>query len=159
VTADGLPRYLIGDAKGAVLFDPAKTATSLRRWNGTPDGPIPAGAATGPVFAGGKVTVATVDRKAVVALDPSRDGPAWVLPEIPEAGEVIGLSGAGKRLLVTYLSGLVREVDPDTGEVTAETRRDPAAGTARVGAVRVSDTEVLMPSAGGVIGILPLVPR
>ncbi len=158
-SVDGNPHYLIADAKGVVLlFDPTKTTDPVRRWNGTADGPIPAGAATGPVFVGDKVVLGTVDRKTIVALDPAKDAPAWVTPEPPDAGEVLGFTPSGKRVLVTYLSGLVREIDPETGAVTAETRRDPAAGTARVGGIKLSETEVLMPSASGAVGTLPLVP-
>ncbi len=156
---DGTPHYLIADVKGVVqLFDPTKTTDSVRRWNGTPDGPIPAGAATGPVFSNAKVVVATVDRKTLVALDPSKEAPAWVTPAVPDAGEILGFTPSGTGVLVTYLSGLVREIDPATGAVTAVCRRDPAAGTARVGAVRLSETVVLMPFASGAVGTLPLVP-
>lgn len=157
--ADGKPHYLIGDGGGVtLLFDPAKTTDSVRRWNGIADGPIPAGANVGPVFVAEKLVIGTVEHKTIVALDPAKGEPAWVMAELPDAGEVLGFAPSGKRLLVTYLSGLVRELDPETGAVTAEARRDPAAGTARAGAVRAGETEVLMPSAGGTVGLLPLVP-
>lgn len=159
VPLDGRPHYLVADSKGVILlFDPARTTDPVRRWNGTPDGPIPAGAATGPLFTDDKFVLGTVDRKAIVALDPSKPAPAWVIPETLDGGEVVGFTASGKRVLVTYLSGLVREIDPETGNITAEARRDPAAGTARVGAIRLSETEVLMPSASGAVGTLPLVP-
>ena len=159
VSLDGTPQYLVGDVKGVVLlFDPAKTTGPVRRWQGTPDGPIPVGSATGPVISSEKIIISTVDRKSLVALDPAKPAPAWVSPELPAAGEIVGLTPGGRGILVTYFSGLVQELDPVTGAVTGETRRDPLAGTARVGAVRLNRTEVLMPSASGSVGLLPLVP-
>ena len=129
------------------------TSESIRRWKGTKDGVLLPGKATLLRAAGDRV-LACIEGKAVAAIDPSKDGTAWVVPEPAnaEVGDVIGLEPAGDGVLLTYQSGLVREVNLAKGTVVAEAARTLGAPFVATAAVPAGKTLLLIPSSDGSFG-------
>jgi outer membrane protein assembly factor BamB len=153
----GKPMLLTADNAGVAVFDPTRVAgESLRRWKGNAMGTTPPGKVT--VLAGfDGVAVYCVEGKSIVALDPTKEQPLWVLPEPQNAeiGEVLGISKADNGAInITFTSGLIRQVNLKTGESRGTIERVVGSPALSTSAVTAFGNRLVLPSSDGSIGIV-----
>ena len=153
----GKPMLLTADNAGVAVFDPSRVAgESLRRWKGNAMGTTPPGKVT--VLAGfDGIAVYCVEGKSIVALDPTKEQPLWLLPEPQNAeiGEVLGISKADDGAInITFSSGLIRQVNLKTGESRGTIERIVGAPPLATGVVTAFGNRLLLPSSDGSIGLV-----
>ena len=151
-----------GSETGSVcVFDRAKPLRDpIRTWRGSAKGPLPAGAVASHFLAierdGATRIVYSVRKESLVCLNPSEDAPEWIVPPPADAGEILGWTRDGDKLLVSYQSGLVRALDDKTGQVVEET--DSERPPAEVAAIRFGAGQLLQANSDGTVGLWIIVP-
>jgi hypothetical protein len=151
---------LVPDAGGVSAFDPTKpSAEAVRRWVGVANAMIPGGR-VGHLTPVGAIVVCSVDGKAVIGIDPSKEQAEWGLADAPlDAGEVLGITATADTALVTYQTGHVREVRVKTGAITAEAARATGSPLAAAAVTQTGENRLLIPNTDGTVSRVPLEPK
>lgn len=156
------PMVAVADAGGTLFtFDANKVADPLRRWRGTPDGPIPLGRPTlrltaVPTAAGLRLVYGVAERS-LVGIDPDRAAPAWVAVKLIDesAGELLGFTVAGEEVFATDPTGRVIVLNAATGDRQAELPPAPGQSLAVTAAVPTGTGEVLQLGLDGTGTLMP----
>jgi outer membrane protein assembly factor BamB len=162
-TADG-PRFAAADASGAVyLFNPDNPAEPPKRWRPAEKSAIPAGMPTDRMMAvttpAGPRLVYTIDRRHLVAIDPTATEPAWVARDVvpADAGELAGWWADASRVIATDQTGRATVFNTGSGAVLTTSAAPP--GLLAVGPVVPFQASAgLLTLADGTATVVPLPP-
>jgi hypothetical protein len=158
----GVTYLMVPDQSGVSAFEIGKpTEEPVRRWRGDKDLGIAGGRVTHLSVVGQRVVV-SIEGKALMGLDPTKDAAVWGVADwpSPEAGEVMGMIDTGDSVLVTYQAGPVRQYRVADGGMIGEAERAVGSPIIPVAACPAGiPNRILVSNTDGTLAVVTLIPR